>query len=143
MPLRIIQYNSREYEQMIHLRDEILCKPLGVHFDPEALAHESEDVLIGAFDEEKLVGCCLLTRYDETSCRLRQMAVNIKLQHKGIGFSLMNFAENIARDKGYGGLVMHARKVAVGFYQKCGYTVNGEEFFEVTIPHYKMYKKLV
>lgn len=142
MPLRIIEYNSGEYEQMIRLRGEILRKPLGLHFDPEELIREKEDILIGAFEEEKLIGCCLLTRHDENSCRLRQMAVNVKLQHKGIGVSLMNFAENIARDKGYGRLVMHARKVAVGFYQKCGYTVSGEEFFEVTIPHFEMVKRL-
>ncbi len=142
MPLRIIEYNSPEYAQMIRLRDEILRKPLGLHFDPEDLVEEKEDILIGAFDEDKLIGCCLLTRHNEHSCRLRQMAVNTNLQNKGIGASLMDFAENIARDKGYDQLVMHARKVAVGFYEKCGYTINGEEFYEVTIPHYEMVKRL-
>jgi len=142
MPLRIIEYNSPEYAQMIRLREEILRKPLGLHFDPHELIKENEDVLIGAFEEDKLIGCCLLTRYDHESCRLRQMAVHAKLQQKGIGTTLMRFAENIARDKGYSRMVMHARKVAVRFYQKCGYTVTGEEFYEVTIPHYEMYKRL-
>jgi predicted GNAT family N-acyltransferase len=37
---------------------------------------------------------------------------------------------------------MHARQSAVGFYQKLGYQIRGEEFEEVTIPHYEMQKQL-
>jgi GNAT superfamily N-acetyltransferase len=85
----------------------------------------------------------MLVREDAKSCRLRQMAVLNNLQGKGIGRALMNFAENIARDQGYRKLIMHARKTAVGFYEKLGYSVVGDEFLEVTIPHYIMEKKLV
>ena len=51
-------------------------------------------------------------------------------------------AENLARDRGYKALNMHARKNAVGFYEKMGYQVASEEFTEVTIPHVVMEKKL-
>jgi predicted GNAT family N-acyltransferase len=54
----------------------------------------------------------------------------------------MIFAENIARDLGYKKLCMHARQTAVGFYQKLGYSISGEPFEEVTIPHYIMEKVL-
>jgi predicted GNAT family N-acyltransferase len=37
---------------------------------------------------------------------------------------------------------MHARKNAIGFYEKMGYQVTSEEFLEVTIPHVVMEKKL-
>jgi predicted GNAT family N-acyltransferase len=40
-------------------------------------------------------------------------------------------------------MVMHARKSALGFYEKLGYTPEGDEFEEVTIPHYLMRKKLL
>lgn len=127
---------------MIQLRDSILRKPLGLYFDPEELNREKDDVLIGAFEEDKLIGCCLLTRTGNHTCRLRQMAVSSNLQKKGIGASLMTFAENVARDRGYSTLTMHARKSAVGFYQKFGYNITSDEFYEVTIPHYVMEKKL-
>ncbi|HRO44763.1 GNAT family N-acetyltransferase [Agriterribacter sp.] len=142
MPLKIIDHDSKEYHQMIELRDEILRKPLGLYFDPEELSREKDDVLIGAFEDDKLIGCCLLTRTGAGTCRLRQMAVSSNLQKKGIGATLMNFAENVARDKGYQTLVMHARKSAVGFYQKFGYTISGNEFYEVTVAHYVMEKRL-
>jgi predicted GNAT family N-acyltransferase len=38
---------------------------------------------------------------------------------------------------------MHARKDAIGFYEKQGYKISGDEFTEVTIPHFVMEKKLV
>jgi predicted GNAT family N-acyltransferase len=37
---------------------------------------------------------------------------------------------------------MHARKSAAGFYERLGYNISGEEFKELTIPHYIMEKML-
>ena len=142
MALRIIDHGTKEYQQMVNLRMEILRKPLGLSFDAAELEKEKEDVLMGAFEDEKLLGCCLLTRMDQHTMRLRQMAVPNSMQGKGIGRALMIFAENIARDLGYRKLCMHARKTALGFYEKLGYSASGEEFIEVTIPHYIMEKAL-
>jgi N-acetylglutamate synthase-like GNAT family acetyltransferase len=142
MALRIIDHGTKEYQQMVNLRMEILRKPLGLSFDAAELEKEKEDVLMGAFEDEKLLGCCLLTRMDQHTMRLRQMAVPNSMQGKGIGRALMIFAENIARDLGYKKLCMHARKTALGFYEKLGYSTSGEEFIEVTIPHYIMEKAL-
>ena len=127
---------------MVNLRNEILRKPLGLSFDKEELDKEKDDILMGAFEDDKLLGCCLLTRMDVFTVRLRQMAVPNNMQGKGVGRALMIFAENIARDLGYKKLCMHARQTAVGFYQKLGYSISGEPFEEVTIPHYIMEKVL-
>ncbi|MCU0380396.1 MAG: GNAT family N-acetyltransferase [Chitinophagaceae bacterium] len=143
MALKIIDHNSPEYRQMINLRYEILRKPLGLHFTEEELDREKEDILIGAFDDDRILACCLLTRMDPSTIKLRQMAVENSQQGKGIGATMMNFAENVARDRGYKVMAMHARKTATGFYEKLGYRVEGDEFQEVTIPHYLMKKKLI
>lgn len=142
MPLKQIEHGSKEYQQMVKLRMDVLRKPLGLTFTKEELAKEAEDILIGAFEEDKMLACCMLTKSDDKSVRLRQMAVQNNLQGKGIGASMMIFAETIARDKGFKKLTMHARKTALGFYEKLGYKVTGDEFTEVTIPHFVMEKKL-
>lgn len=142
MALKQIDHGSKEYQQMINLRLEILRKPLGLSFTKEELEQEKEDILIGAFEEEKMLACCMLTKHDDKCVRLRQMAVQNNLQGKGIGASMMIFAETLARDKGFKRLTMHARKTALGFYEKLGYKVTGDEFTEVTIPHYTMEKRL-
>ncbi len=142
MALKIIDHGSKEYKQMVDLRFRILRNPLGLSFTPEDLDAEKNDILIGVFEDDKLEACCILTETDPKSVRLRQMAVTSVLQGKGIGRQLMSFAENIARDRGYKRLTMHARKSAVGFYEKNGYKVSGNEFVEVTIPHFEMEKEL-
>jgi predicted GNAT family N-acyltransferase len=143
MALKIIDHGSDEYRQMVKLRDDILRKPLGLSFSPEELESEKENMLIAAFEDEDILGCCMLVEEKTDTVRLRQMAVLNNLQGKGIGRALMSFAENLARDKGYKIISMHARKNSVGFYEKMGYKVSGDEFIEITIPHYVMEKKLI
>lgn len=142
MALKIIDHGTPEYQQMIKLRDDILRKPLGLSFSQEELLQEKDQILIGAFDDDKMLGCCMLVNEGDGVVRLRQMAVNNNLQGKGIGRALMNFAENIARDQGFKRLTMHARKTAVGFYEHLGYQICSDEFEEVTIPHFIMEKRL-
>lgn len=142
MALKILDHGSNEYQQMVKLRDDMLRKPLGLGFSPQELEQEKDNMFIAAFEDEDMLGCCMLVEENAETVRLRQMAVLNDLQGKGIGRALMGFAENLARDRGYKILSMHARKNAIGFYEKMGYTVASDEFKEVTIPHYVMEKKL-
>lgn len=143
MALIQIDHGSPEYHKMVKLRDEMLRKPLGLAFSREELEKEKDDILVGAFDEDVILACCLLTQIDPETVRLRQMAVRKNQQGKGIGHSMMLFAETLARDKGYKKLMMHARLTAIGFYEKQGYKALGPQFIEVSIPHRVMEKLLV
>jgi predicted GNAT family N-acyltransferase len=142
MALKIIDHGSKQYKQMVELRNNILRKPLGLTFTPEELEKEKNDILIGCFEDDKLEGCCMLTETEPKVVRLRQMAVISGLQGKGMGRALMQFAENVASDQGYKKITMHARETAVGFYEKLGYKISGSKFYEVTIPHFVMEKDL-
>lgn len=142
MALKLIDYNSTEYKDMLALRMEILRKPLGLTFSQEDLDKEKDDIFLGAFEEEKIMACCVLTRLGSGVCKLRQMAVHPSMQQNGLGASLLNFAENVAKDTGCSNMIMHARKTAIGFYEKQGYSVYGDEFEEVTLPHVSMKKML-
>jgi N-acetylglutamate synthase-like GNAT family acetyltransferase len=142
MALKQIDHGSKEYQQMVNLRMEILRKPLGLSFTTEELAKEKDDILIAAFDEDKILACCLLTKVDNITIKLRQMAVHNNVQGKGIGASMMSFAETVARDRGFKKLMMHARDTAIGFYEKFDFKVHGGEFIEVNVPHHVMEKKL-
>ena len=143
MALKQIDFGSTEYDLMVQLRLNILRKPLGLFFTKEELEKERHDILIAAFDEDEMLGCCILTKVDDQQMKLRQMAVQNTFQGKGIGGSIIGFAENITRDKGFKYLKMHARDSAVGFYEKFGYNIQGEEFTEVNIKHFLMIKRLL
>ncbi len=143
MGLKQIDHGSAEYNKMVQLRNNLLRQPLGLSFSDQELAQEKNDILIAAFDDDEILGCCMLCPMDAETLRLRQMAVRDNLQGKGIGASIMSFAENLARDKGYRQMMMHARNTAIGFYEKFGYRVTGDEFIEVNIPHRVMQKILL
>src|SRR5215831_16970814 len=121
MALKIIDHGTKEYLQMVKLRDDMLRKPLGLTFSKDELDNEKDNLLIGAFEDDRLLGCCMIVEEKPGQARLRQMAVLNDLQGKGIGRALMVFAENLARDHGYRLLTMHARKNAVLFFEKMGY----------------------
>src|SRR6478752_1891235 len=101
MALKIIDHGTKEYKQMVNLRYNILRKPLGLNFTDDELEREKNEVLIGAFEDDEMLGCCMLVKIDNSTMRLRQMAVPNNLQGKGVGRALMSFAENISRDLGY------------------------------------------
>ena len=139
----MIDHGSEDYKKMVDLRMEILRKPLGLTFAEADLDQEKDDILIGAFEEEDIMACCILTKLSEDTCKLRQMAVHPKIQGTGLGAAMMNYAEQLAKDAGYKKMVMNARKTAKGFYEKLGYEIKGDEFVEVTLPHFYMQKNII
>ena len=62
MPIKQIDYGTKEYDQMVGLRYEILRKPLKLSFEKDELEKEKNDILIAAFEEDKILGCCLLKK---------------------------------------------------------------------------------
>jgi N-acetylglutamate synthase-like GNAT family acetyltransferase len=143
LQFRIIPPFSPFYEEMVDLRMTVLLEPIGI---PRSYIHpekEATDVLIGAYQAYTLIGCCILTAIDENTVQLRQMAVAATVQTQGIGRQILSFAESVAREKGFTSLMMHARDSVIPFYQKCGYEISGNPFFEVNIPHHKMQKNLL
>ena len=127
---------------MIDLRMRVLLEPIGIprsYIDP---VKEASDILVGAYDGAQLAGCCILTRLDETTVQVRQMAVSASHQQKGIGRAVLSFAETLARNQGYPVLKLHARETVVDFYRKCDYVIVGNPFVEVGIRHWVMQKQL-
>lgn len=138
----IIRVDTPAYEEMVALRMKVLLGPIGIPATYINSQKEAGDILIGAVDEAQLVGCCILTRINSQTVQLRQMAIDQSLQQKGIGRDLIAFAEHTASDNGYHTVMLHARDTVIPFYEKCGYAIAGEQFFEVGIGHHKMDKKI-
>jgi predicted GNAT family N-acyltransferase len=47
-----------------------------------------------------------------------------------------------AREAGFRECVLHAQTYVISFYERLGYTAEGEVFYEANIPHRKMRRKL-
>lgn len=140
-----IDANSSRYRDLVEFRRRILRTPLGLDFTPEQLAKEQADIHIAAYLDGELVGCVVLTAVDGSQgsvVKLRQMAVDLDRQGRGIGAQIIAFAEKLAAERGYREIILHARETATPFYERAGYVPTGETFTEVTITHRKMVKRL-
>ena len=143
MYFRQIEFATPEYDEAVGLRYRVLRKPLGLEFTTEFLAAEWNQFHLAAYsDRGVLLAYLNLTPADENTVKMRQVAVEPDLQGKGVGKALVEFAEQFAREQGFTRIVLNARNTAVPFYLKSDYTVEGDQFVEVGIPHFRMYKNL-
>ncbi len=142
MGLKQIDYGTKEYQQLLELRYTILREPLGLGFNEAELQKEKDYLHIAAFEDDELLGGCMLIQVANDTLQLRQMAVKDNLQRKGVGASIIGFAETLSKDKGYKKIMMHARDSAIGFYEKFGYVSKGDAFIEVNVPHHIMEKNI-
>lgn len=142
--VRQIEFESKEYFQSLGLRYEVLRKPLALHFDINELKKEGSDIHVAAFFNSQLVGCLILSKIiDKTiTYKMRQVAVLDIFQRKGVGKLMVEFCEKLAFQNGMNSIELNARENAVAFYLSLHYTIFGNQFLEVNIPHYKMTKEL-
>lgn len=138
-----INTESEEYQQLLHFRNELLRRPLGLNLFEEDLSDDANDDIIIALDGNQIAGCVMLHPVNEDVVKLRQMATAKAYQGKGLGKILVANAEETAMENGFSEIILHARITAKGFYEKLGYKPYGDVFTEVSIPHIAMRKKLL
>ncbi len=137
-----IRSTHPKYGQVWDLREEILRKPLGRSLKNDNMDRDLVDTIFIAEHNNQVIGCVIAHHLDNDKIQLRAMAVYNDWQGKGIGRLLVKAAEEFSAQNGYSHIVLHARKVVLGFYKSLGYEVSGDEFVEVGIPHFMMEKKV-
>ncbi|MHC1685203.1 MAG: GNAT family N-acetyltransferase [Clostridiaceae bacterium] len=140
--IRQIQFGSDEYKKQLELRNKILKRTIGLNIFDEDLSSEKNCYHIGCFLYGELVGTIILTKIDQCTVRIRQVAVEENLRGNNIGRKLMDYGEGLAKELGFKKVLLIARETAVNFYEKHGYHNTNERHREHGICYYKMEKKL-
>ncbi|OWR27797.1 GNAT family N-acetyltransferase [Saccharibacillus sp. O23] len=140
--VRQLAYGSGEYEESLRLRNEVLRRPLGMEIANDDLSGDLSALHVGAFAGERLVGILLLRPKSAGVLQMKQVAVDESLRGRSVGRKMVEYAETLAAAQGCEEIVLHAREIAVPFYERLGYAREGERFEEIGIPHYVMSKKL-
>lgn len=116
------------------------------HFDGDNLESTRH---FGLFVYNELAGIASLFKSnsdlfeEKEQFQLRGMAVLEKFQKKGIGESLVKYAEENSKSRNGELIWFNAREIAVRFYEKLGYKIIGEPFDISDIgKHFVMYQKL-
>lgn len=142
---RRLETHGSDLEQEYRLRNEILRIPLNLvfHLTPEQIEAETHDFHYGLFDDEgEMHACVIATAFEPGKYQIRQTAVIERQQGRGLGKDLLTKTEHDLKTHGATELMLQARDVAIGFYEKLGYTRVGDMFTHVGIPHLEMRKKL-
>ena len=137
-----LKFGTPEQRESVELRRRVLRKPLGLDFSPQELAAEKEQFHLAVLEQGKVCGVALLVVLSSRSAKVRQVALDLPWQGRGLGRRLMEFVESFALQKGIQILELHSREAVVPFYEKLGYKKVGNRFVEVGIPHWKMTKDL-
>ena len=137
-----IKWRSQNYQEEIALRDRLLREPLGLTFSEDDLQRESNQHHFGITANDQLIACVVAVPRSKDEVKIRQMCVDEAYQSQGIGTMLMTQVEQRLIELGFRRAILHARMEATEFYRKLGYSMFGEPFEEVTIPHWAMEKKL-
>lgn len=144
--LIIFPESEKEWSLYYDLRYEVLREPLGYvrGTEKDATDLDSIHVLITDIDRTFAYSVARLHFTDTKTIQIRYMAVAFSEQGTGVGTKMMNFLEKIAKEKGAQKCILNARKSAIGFYEKLGYScIPGGENISVAIPHCKMEKNII
>ncbi|WP_338763543.1 GNAT family N-acetyltransferase [Bernardetia sp. ABR2-2B] len=143
LEFRVIEHNSKDYWDTVHLRERVLRQPLGMRFSSEELELENNSYHIAVYDEShKIIGTAMFVTLSSSKLKMRQVVIAEDWQGRGIGRELIEFAENFAQSKDYKVIEANVRQTAIGFYESLDYQKLGKEFTEVGIPHMKVEKHL-
>jgi ribosomal protein S18 acetylase RimI-like enzyme len=134
---------QNEWDSYYDLRYRILRQPWNQPRGSER--NEGDDSAIHAafFENTTIIGVARLDLMENDFGQIRFMAVDITNQGKGIGEKLMLHLEGIAFQNCRKKIILHAREIAIGFYQKLGYQmIEKSHLLFGEIQHYLMEKSL-
>lgn len=134
---------KEEWETYYSLRYRILREPWNQ--PPGSERNEGDETAIhtALFENGKILGVSRLDSAEREIGQIRFMAVETNQQGKGIGEQLMHQLELIALQRGHKKIILHAREIAIGFYQKLGYELKEKSHLLFgEIQHFLMEKQL-
>lgn len=136
--------NPAEWDAYYELRYSVLRAPWGQVKGSEQTPDEATHQHFALFDgQSKILGVGRLDLIDQQTAQIRFMAVDQNEQNKGIGKDLMLHMERSAKAKGVQEIILHAREIALPFYDKLGYQfVEKSHLLFGEIQHFLMRKKL-
>jgi ElaA protein len=124
------------------LRRVVFIEEQGV---PEAIEQDSDDAKalhFLAYADTLPIAVARVVDKGHGAAKIGRVAVIASRRGEGIGAALMEFVLTSLAEQGFAEALLHAQEPVVGFYEKLGFTVEGERFFEAEIPHFAMRKRL-
>ena len=135
-------YKSGDYDTILKIRDKIMREPIGLALSEQDIADDDVTVHLWLRVCGEIQATAKLVPEDETTVRLRMVAVLRESQGLGLGRLMVQFCESYAARHGYARIIFDARLSVEGFYHKLGYKTFGDVYEKVGTPHVFMSKDI-
>lgn len=135
-----IARRQEEFFQLIRLREEVFVIEQGVPLDIELDEADDRAVHFIVTAKGEVIGTARLVVKGRRG-KIGRMAVRKGWRGKGIGTALIDFIKKTSRKKRGIGLYLHAQESALSFYERLGFTIEGDRFYEAGLPHRRMVLK--
>ncbi|PEK99483.1 GNAT family N-acetyltransferase [Bacillus sp. AFS017336] len=137
----IVAATEKEIQDALKVRVEVFVEEQQISKELEFDGLDAECVHFVSYDEEQPIAAGRL-RLIESTGKVQRICVLENYRGKKIGNEIMYLIHKTGKEKGLSQLVLHAQESAIPFYEKLGYAITSEIFFEAGIPHVEMNLKL-
>ena len=134
---KVLNYLSEE-ERFI--REEVFCKEQGFVNEIDDLEDSSFHLLY--YFDDLVIGVCRFYELEKDIYKIGRIAVLKEYRNKGIGREIVNSAISYIKELKAKKIYIYSQLHAVGFYEKLGFIVEADIFYEENHPHKKVYLDL-
>lgn len=127
--------NPQELEEMFDQRWLVLRSPLGMEKGSEKDNHEDGAVHLIAMCDRKIIASARLRELSPELGNISYVAVLPEFQNQGIGTKLIETLIAKAQEKNLKAVRLMSRTNAIKFYQRIGFSEQGNPFEFLGIPH--------
>jgi predicted GNAT family N-acyltransferase len=126
---------------VFRLRHEVFVIEQAVPPELERDEYDDGATHLVALAGDEMIGTLRIVAAGD-SAKVGRVAVRAAARKRGIGIRLMERAADIALQRGFRDLLLHAQLATVAFYRRLGYREEGDVFDEAGIAHVSMRKPL-
>ncbi|WEG11901.1 GNAT family N-acetyltransferase [Pullulanibacillus sp. KACC 23026] len=138
----VVCEKEQDYQNALYIRRIVFIEEQQVPEELEIDDHEKDAIHFVVYDQNREpVGAGRL-RNKGNMAKVERICVLKNRRGEHIGEALMGKLEQVAEEKGFTNLLLNAQTHAQGFYEKLGYKVTSDLFYEAGIPHVEMKKNV-
>jgi len=128
-------------EDVFQIRREVFIEEQGITEEDEFEGSEEKFIHFCLYDNNDITGY-IRVYVENRELHIGRVAVVLTYRGRGLGYSLMNVAEEFGLQNNCYSCLLNSQIQAKGFYKRLGYSEVGEVFLEAGIDHIKMVKHL-
>ena len=128
---------TADFEHCRAIRMKVFVEEQAVPADLEMDDLDAAATHIIAFVDGRPAGTARMVDKGE-SVKIGRVAVHKEYRGGGVGRSIMEFAINAARSRGYSEVVLSSQTYIIPFYERLGFVAEGQEYDDAGIPHRTM-----